>query len=55
LAVKAPKNSKVARDLTNQWCRMPEEPFEPDEVRVCMLIAFCLSAASLAMIYRLVG
>jgi hypothetical protein len=34
---------------------MPYEPLDPDEVRVCMVIALCLSGASLSIIYRLVG
>jgi hypothetical protein len=35
--------------------RMSHEPFEPNEVRVCMVIALCLRGASLTIIYRLVG
>jgi hypothetical protein len=34
---------------------MSQEPFEPNEVRVCMVIALCLCGASLTIIYRLVG
>jgi hypothetical protein len=34
---------------------MSQQSFEPDEVRVCMVIAFCLCGASLTIIYRLVG
>jgi hypothetical protein len=34
---------------------MQQNPFDPDEVRVCMVIALGLAGASLSVIYRLVG
>jgi hypothetical protein len=34
---------------------MAEKPFDPDEVRVCMVIALCLCGAALSMIYRFAG
>jgi hypothetical protein len=34
---------------------MSDNPFDPDEVRVCMVIAFALAGACLTIAYRLVG
>jgi hypothetical protein len=34
---------------------MSDSPFDPDEVRVCMVIAFALAGACLTIAYRLVG
>jgi len=34
---------------------MSEKPFDHDELRVCMVIAFCLCGAGLNIIYRFVG
>lgn len=34
---------------------MSQEPFEPNEVRVCMMLALCLCGASLTLIYRFMG
>lgn len=34
---------------------MPEEPFDRDELRVCLVIAFCLCGTGLEIIYRFMG
>lgn len=35
--------------------QQPHEPFERDEVLVCMVLAYCLAGASIDVIYQLVG
>jgi hypothetical protein len=35
--------------------RMPPPEFERDEVLVCMVIAFCIAAASVTTVYGLIG
>jgi hypothetical protein len=34
---------------------MPAPEFDRDEVLVCMVIAFCIAAASVSTIYRVMG
>jgi len=34
---------------------MPPPEFERDEVLVCVVIAFCIAAASVTTIYRVMG
>jgi hypothetical protein len=34
---------------------MPAPEFDRDEVLVCMVIAFCIAAASVTTIYRVMG
>ena len=33
----------------------PPPPIDPDEVLVCMALAFCLAGASTSLVYRLLG
>jgi hypothetical protein len=34
---------------------MPVPEFDRDEILVCMVIAFCIAAASITAIYRVMG